>query len=65
MAQSDENPNRFSFFGIIGGLMVSENMGDIHDELNHLCDLVGIPRFEGNFQEGWTKRDWASINHKA
>jgi hypothetical protein len=55
---------RFSLFGIINGLMVSENLGDIHDELNHLCDLVGIPRFEGNFEEGWSHRDWASVKQE-
>lgn len=56
-----ETPSRFSLLGIIGGLMVSEHLGDVHDELDHLCDLVGIPRFEGNFIEGWTDKDYLSV----
>jgi len=54
-------PKRFSLLGIIGGLMVSENLGDVHDEINHLCDLAGIPRPEGSFEEGWTNQDWRNV----
>lgn len=54
-------PQRFSLRGIIAGLMVSEHLGDVHDEINHLCDLVGIPRPEGDFEEGWTARDWENV----
>lgn len=54
-------PRRLSLLGIIGGLMVSENMGDVHDEINHLCDLAGIPRPEGNFLDGWTEQDWRNV----
>jgi hypothetical protein len=56
-----EGPSRFSLLGIISGLMVSENLGDVHDEIDHLCDLVGIPRREGNFLEGWTSTDWVTV----
>jgi len=52
---------RTSLLGIIGGLMVAENMGDVHDELNFLCDLVGIPRPEGNYLDGWTDQDWRNV----
>ena len=52
---------RTSLLGIIGGLMLSENMGDVHDEINHLCDLVGIPRPEGDFDSGWTDGDMSRI----
>lgn len=55
------SPGRFSLLGIIGGLMVSENLGDVHDEINHLCDLVGIPRPEGGFGDGWTAQDWRNV----
>ena len=48
---------RTSLLGIIHGLMMSENLGDVHDEINLLCDLVGIPRPEGSFEEGWTQTD--------
>ena len=60
-----EKPSRFSLLGIMGGLMIAENLGDVHDELNHLCDLIGVSRFEGNYQEGWTSTDWMSINQEA
>ena len=52
---------RFSLLGIIGGLMVAENLGDVHDEINHLCDLVGIEQPEGGFEEGWTAEDWQRV----
>lgn len=52
---------RFSLTGIIGALMVADNMGDVHDEINHLHDLVGIPRPEGNFLDGWTEQDWKNL----
>ena len=56
-----DTPGRFSLLGIISGLMVAENLGDVHDEINHLCDLVGVPRPEGDFLEGWTEQDWRNI----
>lgn len=52
---------RFSLLGIINGLMNSDNLGDVHEELNHLCDLAGIPRLEGNFLTGWTEQDWKNV----
>jgi len=51
-------PFRFSLRGIIVGLMVSDHLGDVHDEINHLHDLVGIDRPEGNYEDGWTQEDW-------
>lgn len=36
-------------------------MGDVHDEINHLCDLAGIPRPEGGFGVGWTDQDWSNV----
>jgi hypothetical protein len=41
--------------------MVAENMGDVHDEINFLCELVGIPEPTGNFLDGWTARDWRNV----
>ncbi len=41
-----DKPGRLSLLGIIGGLMLAENMGDVHDEINLLCDLVGIAQPE-------------------
>lgn len=57
-------PHRFSLLGIIGGLMVSENMGDVHEEIDHLRELVGLPHLEGDFLDGWTAQDWASIGRE-
>jgi len=54
-------PERFSLLGIIGGLMVAENLGDVHDEINHLHDLIGLPRPEGGFIEGWTAQDLRNV----
>jgi len=54
-------PHRFSLLGIISGLMVAENLGDVNDEILHLCDLAGIPRLEGGFLDGWTDEDWKLV----
>lgn len=54
-------PERFSLLGIIRGLMLSDHLGDVHDEINHLCDLAGIPRPEGNYVDGWTEDDWRNV----
>ncbi len=56
-------PKRDSLLGIIGGLMVAENLGDVHDEILLLCDLAGVPHPSGNFIDGWTPDDWRNINH--
>jgi hypothetical protein len=56
-------PARFSLLGIIGGLMVAENLGDVHDEINFLHDLAGIRRPEGNFIDGWTAEDFKRVRH--
>jgi hypothetical protein len=58
-------PERFSLYGIMRGLMVSENMGDVHEEINHLHDLVGLPRPEGNFLDGWTENDFDQVHRKS
>lgn len=54
-------PPRFSMLGIIRGLMLADNLGDVHDEINHLHDLVGLPRPEGSFEEGWTPADFRNV----
>jgi hypothetical protein len=58
-------PQRFSLLGIIGGLMVADNLGDVADEIDHLRDLAGVPRTQGNFLDGWTAADWHSIGQTA
>lgn len=59
-----EVPQRFSLLGIIGGLMVADNLGDVAEEIGHLCDLAGVNRPEGNFLDGWTLQDWENIGRK-
>lgn len=53
---------RFSLRGIIRGLMLAENFGDVHDELMHLYDLAGLPRPEGDFMGGWSDQDWRNVD---
>lgn len=55
MADSNVN-ERFSLRGILRGLMVSDHLGDVRDEIDHLHDLIGLPRPEGGFEE-WTADD--------
>lgn len=55
---------RFSLTGIISGLMVADNLGDVADEINYLHDLAGIPRPEGDFIEGWTDQDWRNLGRE-
>lgn len=47
--------------GIIMGLMLSENLGDVHDVINRLHDLVGVARPNGNFDEGWEESDFERV----
>lgn len=54
-------PERTSLLGIIGGLMLAEHLGDVHDELLMLCDIAGIPRLTGNYIDGWSVDDLVSV----
>jgi hypothetical protein len=51
-----------SLLRIIRRLMMSENLGDVHNEVNLLHDLIGLPRPEGDFNYGWTDKDWAALS---
>lgn len=42
---------------VIWSLMMSDNMGDVHECVNTLCDALGWPQPEGNYLAGWTDRD--------
>jgi hypothetical protein len=44
------------------GLMTCEHLGDVHREIDALCDGLGIPRLEGDYYEGWTDDDWALVD---
>lgn len=48
-------------FCVLRGLMLAENFGDVHDEINLLHDHFGLPRPEGNFLDGWTDSDWRAV----
>lgn len=61
MSRDSNVPERFSLRGIIGGLMLADNLGDVHDEINHLHDLAGIPRPQGSYEEDWTDDDWRNV----
>jgi len=54
-------PERSSLRGIIRGLMVSNDLGDVRDQIDCLCDLAGIARPEGGFVDGWTNNDFVSV----
>jgi hypothetical protein len=59
---TEDQPSRTkSLPEIIGGLMLIDDWGDIHEELNNLCDIAGIPRPEGNYNDGWTEQDLANV----
>lgn len=47
-------------------LMLSENFGDVHDEINTLHDLLDLPRPKGNFYVagGWTRKDLTNVGAK-
>lgn len=49
---------------ITRGLMLSENLGDVHDGINELHDFLDLPRPEGSFlggDEGWTDKDFETL----
>lgn len=52
---------RAKLIEILRGLMLAETLGDFHDEIFGICDLIGIPRLIGNYAAGWTEQDWESV----
>lgn len=48
---------RESLVGAIRTLMVADNFGDVHEALNQLHVLAGIPTPEGDYLDGWTEHD--------
>lgn len=43
-------------------LMLAENLGDVHDEINALHDALGLQQPEGDFLDGFTDKDLATID---
>lgn len=42
----------------IRGLMLSDNLGDVHEEIDRLRAAVDLPALEGDFLSGWDAVDW-------
>lgn len=45
-------------FSAIRGLMLSDNLGDVHEEIDRLRAAVDLPALEGDYLDGWTGLDW-------
>jgi hypothetical protein len=54
-------PEKEALKEIALSLMLSENMGDVHDVLNTLHVFLGLPRPEGNYLQGWSEEDMARL----
>lgn len=52
---------RAALFEILRGLMMSDNLGDVHEEIDQLRKFVGLPETTGNFDSGWSRKDMESI----
>lgn len=42
----------------IRGLMLSDNLGDVHEEIDRLRAAVDLDPLEGDYLSGWTGIDW-------
>lgn len=42
----------------IRGLMLSDNLGDVHEEIDRLRAAVDLPGLEGDYLSGWEAVDW-------
>lgn len=42
---------------VLSGLMLSDHLGDVHDQINRLCDLFDLDHLEGDYETGWTQND--------
>lgn len=47
---------------ITRSLMFADNLGDVHECINALHDLLGVQQPEGDFNDGWTDEDWDRIH---
>lgn len=53
--------DRSVILSVMEGLMLSDHLGDVHDELMALGGLVGVD-LEGDFVEGWTDEDMEAVS---
>jgi hypothetical protein len=44
-------------------LMLADNMGDVHEVIDSLHDLLGLDRPHGDFLDGWTEQDLTALDH--
>lgn len=54
--------HREQLIATLRGLMLSEHLGDVHDEIIELAQHLGLDGLEGDFFDGWTDKDWASVD---
>ena len=45
----------------IVSLMLSDNLGDVHDAINMLHDAINLPHPEGNFLEGFADEAYDAL----
>lgn len=48
----------------IRGLMLSDNLGDVHEEVDQLRAAIGLPYLEGDYLSGWTATDWEGLGEQ-
>lgn len=49
--------------GVIYGLMLSDNLGDVHEEIDRLRAAVDLPALEGDYLSGWEPSDWEGLGN--
>lgn len=48
--------------GAIYSLMLSDNLGDVHEVIDRLRSAVDLPPLEGDFLDGWEPADWEGLD---
>lgn len=48
----------------IRGLMLSDNLGDVHEEVDRLRAAVGLASLEGDYLSGWVDADWVDLDEE-
>ena len=43
-------------------LMLSDTFGDVHEAVDVLRGLAGLPALEGDYLSGWEEADWIGID---
>lgn len=45
----------------IASLMLCDDVGEVHEVIDSLRKLVGLPALEGNKLDGWEEEDWEGL----